>query len=217
MVDLSIFATRSFSNGTVIVTLYFLGMTSVWVLVALYMQEGLGMSALEAGLVGIPAAVISALAANWAGRRVLRLGRKVVIGGLLFGVAGLVLSIAVVLLHSAAGVNEWWLLLSLAFIGLAQGLVISPNQTLTLAEVPVAYAGSSGAIMQTGQRIGTSIGIAVITALVFTMIDRASWAVAISYGFGLIAVVILVALGVAVKDLRDRAAAGPAGSPPGRG
>lgn len=219
MVDLSIFATRSFSNGTVIVTLYFLGMTSVWVLVALYMQEGLGMSALEAGLVGIPAAIISALAANWAGKRVLRLGRKVVIVGLLFGVAGLLLSIAVVLLHSAAGVNAWWLLLSLALIGAAQGLVISPNQTLTLAEVPLAYAGSSGAIMQTGQRIGTSIGIAVITALVFAMIDRTSWSVAVSSGFGLIGVVILVAVGVAVTDLRHRAEAGarPVGPTSDRG
>src|SRR5690625_8022482 len=31
MVDLGILATRSFSNGTVIVSLYFLGMTSVWI------------------------------------------------------------------------------------------------------------------------------------------------------------------------------------------
>lgn len=42
MVDLKIFRTRSFTNGTVLVALYFLGMTSVWVLVAMYMQEGLG-------------------------------------------------------------------------------------------------------------------------------------------------------------------------------
>lgn len=211
MVDLRIFSTRSFANGSVIVALYFLGMTSIWVLVALYLQDGVGKSALQAGAVGIPAAFISALAANWAGKHVMKYGRKVVIGGLLFALLGLVLSIAVVLLREAGYLSEWWLVLSLVFIGIAQGSVISPNQTLTLAEVPLTYAGSSGAIMQTGQRIGTSIGIAVITAAVFATLDASSWAVAVPVGFGLIALVVLLALGVALKDQRDRvkAAAAP--------
>ncbi|QDO89621.1 MFS transporter [Ornithinimicrobium ciconiae] len=204
MVDLHIFRTRSFSNGALIVTLYFLGMTSIWVLVALYMQEGAGRSALEAGMVGLPSAVLSALAANWAGRRVLRLGRRLVIGGLYLALIGLGLSAAVVLLNEAVGLSVWWLLLTLSFIGIAQGTVISPNQTLTLAEVPLQYAGSSGAIMQTGQRMGTSIGIAVITAAVFTSLQTTSWSTAAVLGFGLIALVILSALAVAYKDLHDR-------------
>lgn len=207
MVDLSIFSTRSFTNGSLIVTLYFMGMTSIWVLVALYMQDGVGRSALAAGLVGVPAALISAVAANWAGRRVMAYGRKVVIGGLLFALAGLGLSIAVVLSRESGYLSEWWLVLSLSFIGVAQGSVISPNQTLTLAEVPIAYAGSSGAIMQTGQRIGTSVGIAVITAAVFATLDAGSWAVAMTVGLGLVAVVVLCALGVAVMDQRDRTTA----------
>ncbi|HLR28025.1 MAG TPA: MFS transporter, partial [Ruania sp.] len=167
MVDLNIFRTRSFSNGTIIVTLYFLGMTSIWVIVAMYMQQGAGKSAFEAGLVGIPSAVLSALAANWAGQRVIKFGRKIVIVGMLFALIGLGSSIAVVQLHEAGYLSVWWLLASLAFIGAAQGSVISPNQTLTLAEVPLEYAGSSGAVMQTGQRIGTSVGIAVVTAALF--------------------------------------------------
>lgn len=205
MVDLKIFSTKSFANGTVIVTLYFLGMTSVWVLIALYMQEGLGWSASAAGLIGIPSAILSAFASTWAGYRVARLGRKVVIGGLLIGLVGLGLSIAVVLLHDSGVLSEWWLLLSLSFIGIAQGSVISPNQTLTLAEVPLQYAGSSGAIMQTGQRIGTSIGIAVITALVFATLSQASWAIAVTVGFSAIGLVVIAALAVALKDARDRA------------
>ena len=35
MVDLDIFRTRSFTNGSLIVALYFMGMTSIWVLIAL--------------------------------------------------------------------------------------------------------------------------------------------------------------------------------------
>lgn len=74
----------------------------------------------------------------------------------------------------------------------------------TLAEEPLAYAGSSGAIMQTGQRIGISIGIAVITAIVFAVRPHSSWAVAVSVGLLSIALIMLLALMVAIKDLRDR-------------
>ncbi len=204
MVDLNIFSTRSFTNGALIMTLYFTGMTSIWVLVALYLQQGLGASALETGLISTPSAFISAFAANWAGRRVMTYGRKLVIGGLLLAVVGLAACIAVVLLQAGGYISAWWLLLSLALIGAAQGAVVSPNQALTLAEVPLQYAGSSGAIMQTGQRIGTSIGIAVITAAVFAVLDMSSWPVAVALGFGLILLVVLSAIGLAFKDLRDR-------------
>ncbi len=142
--------------------------------------------------------------ARWSGRRVNRYGRKLVIGGLMLGLLGLAASIAVVLMHEQFDMNVWWLLLSLSFVGLAQGAVISPNQALTLAEVPLKYAGSSGAIMQAGQRIGTSVGIAMITAAVFTSLAVWSWSIAVVIGFALIALVVLAALGVALKDQRDR-------------
>ena len=180
MVDLKIFATSSYRNGSIIMALHFLGMTSVWVLIPLYVQQGVGFSAFEAGMVGIPSALLSAYSANWAGKRVNRYGRKIVIGGLGFALFGLLTSVAVILLHEFYGLSIWWLLLSLA------------------------YAGSAGAIMQTGQRIGTSVGIAVITAIVFAVRPLSSWPIAVSVGFAAIILIILLALAMAFKDLRDR-------------
>ncbi|MCX7567378.1 MFS transporter [Sulfitobacter sp. F26169L] len=204
MVDLNIFTTRSYTNGITIMALYFMGMTSIWVLVAIYVQEGGGKSALESGFFGIPAALLSAYAAHWAGSRVAHYGRKMVIGGLLLALLGLALSVVVVVLYEAGHISIWWLMASLAFVGVAQGTVISPNQTLTLADVPLDYAGSSGAIMQTGQRIGTAVGIAIITAAVFSTLAVSSWSTAMVVGFTLISVVVCMALAVAVKDLRQR-------------
>lgn len=204
MVDLKIFSTLSFTNGITIMALYFMGITSVWVLVALYVQEGDGKTALQSAAFGIPAALLSAYAAHWAGTRVARLGRKLVIGGLLMALFGLALSIAVVLLQEAGHLSIWWLMVSLSFVGVAQGMVISPNQTLTLADVPLEYAGSSGAIMQTGQRIGTAVGIAVITAATFSTLAVSSWATAMVVGFVLISLVVVLALFVSIKDLRER-------------
>lgn len=209
MVDLDIFRTRSFSNGTLIMSMYFLGMTSIWVIIAMYMQEGYGYSALAAGLIGIPAAIISAYAAHWAGDRVNVYGRKVVIGGLVIGIGGILGSMGVVLLQQTHGISIWWLLAPLTLVGVAQGSVISPNQTLTLDDVPLAYAGSSGAVMQTGQRIGTSVGIALITSALFaTLSISSSWPAAVMVAFGVIAFVFALALALAFKDLRDRGRAG---------
>ncbi len=204
MVDLGIFATRSFTNGSLIMALYFLGMTSIWVIVALYFQQGAGKSAFEAGLVNIPASILSAWSAHWAGAHVMRLGRRVVIGGLMLGLAGLLLCIGVAGLHGRGAISIWWLVVALIPIGLAQGAIISPNQTLTLMEVPLAYAGSSGAVMQTGQRIGTSVGIALITSVLFAALAVTSWSTAVMLSFALIAGVFALALTVAFKDLRDR-------------
>lgn len=202
MVNLKIFATPSYRNGITIMTLYFMGITSVWVLIAIYVQEDDGKTALEAGFFGVPAALLSAYAAHWAGSRVQKYGNKLIIGGLLLALVGLLLSIVIVVMHEAGFMSVWWLMASLSFIGVAQGTVISPNQALTLDKVPLDYAGSSGAIMQTGQRIGTAVGIAVVTAATFSVLAVSSWSTAIAVGFGLIALMILLALVVAINDYK---------------
>lgn len=211
MVDLALFRVPSFANGTLLIGLYFLGITSIWVLVALYFQEGLGHSALASGLVGLPSAILSGLSALWAGRVVARWGRAVVVGGMWCVLAGLALSVLVVHLHSIGAASEWWWLATLSLIGLGQGAVISPNQALTLAEVPLEYAGSSGGIMQLIQRIGTSVGIAVITAISFAVLGSVGWTAAFAIGFAVIAVIVALALVVGYVDMRSRRASGSIG------
>lgn len=208
MVHLAIFRVPSFANGTLLIGLYFLGITSIWVLVALYFQEGLGHSALASGMVGLPSAILSGVTALWAGRLVARWGRTVVIYGIWAVLAGLALCVLVACLHSAGLASEWWLLAALSLIGMGQGAVISPNQALTLAEVPVEYAGASGGIMQLIQRIGTSVGIAVITAVSFAVLAAAGWTAAFSIGFAVIGVIVVLALVVGYLDRRGRRASG---------
>ena len=103
--------------------------------------------------------------------------------------------------HESWGVSIWWLLLTLGITGLGQGMAISPNQTLTLAEVPVDYAGSSGGVMQTGQWVGTAIGIAIVTAVFFVVQPLAGYGAAIVAGFGFIALVIVFAGVIGIIDL----------------
>lgn len=206
MVDMQLFRTRSFAYGASLTSMYFVGMPGIWVIVALYLQNGLGFPALHAGLVGLPSALLSAIAAQAAGRVVLTFGRKMVVLGVGIGLTGVVASALLVLAHEAWGISIWWLLLTLGITGLGQGMAISPNQTLTLAEVPVEYAGSSGGVMQTGQRVGTAIGIAIVTAVFFVVQPMAGYGAAIVAGFGFIALVIVFAGIIGLVDLaRGRA------------
>ena len=202
MVDLDLFRIRSFSNGAIIIALYFLGVTSVWVLVAIYMQQGLGHTALAAGMIGLPAALCSAVSADVSGRFVFQIGRRLVVWGIALCLLGLLATIGVVALLSRGIGSEWWMLLTLAFIGTAQGMVISPNQTLTLQEVPLRYAGSSGGVLQTGQRIGTSMGLAIMTALAFSITAVSNWHWAMMGAFVAIAVIVILAGVVGLIEVR---------------
>ncbi|MCW4466534.1 MFS transporter [Glutamicibacter sp. MNS18] len=203
MVDLELFKIRSFTLGNIIAGLYFMGVTSVWVLVAVYVQQGQGLSPLEAGLIGLPAALVSAWSSHMAGKYVVQLGRKLVIWGIISALAGLLTTMAVVELHAGGFLSIWWLLLTLSFIGLAQGAIISPNQALTLMDVPVANSGSAGGLMQTSQRIGTAVGIAVITAIFYaTQHATGAWHTAMTVGFVAITVMVVLTLVVAIIDQR---------------
>ena len=202
MVDLSLLAIPSFAYGSLAIAVYFLGYTSVWIIVAQYVQAGLGSTALVSGAVGFPAALAGSVAAAIAGRRVIRVGRVMVLGGMAAGMAGLLASVGIIHMHARAGWSPWWLTLTLLLLGVGQGLVVSPNQTLSLVDVPLEYAGAAGGILQTGERIGTSIGIAAITGLTFRVSHSSGWDVAAQVGLLAVVAAIAVSAAIAAVDLR---------------
>lgn len=166
LIELSLFKDRSYSLGALIGLLYFAGFTTIFFIYTLYLQSGLGYSALAAGLAITPFALGSAAGAAVGGRFVQRFGRQMVVAGLVLVIVGLVgADFALDLVQGHGG--GWAAAFPLLVAGLGSGLVISPNQTLTLSEVPVARAGSAGAVLQTGQRIGTAMGIAAVGSLFF--------------------------------------------------
>jgi MFS family permease len=196
VIDLELFKVRSYRLGALIGLLYFAGFTTVFFIYTLFLQSGLRYSALEAGLAITPFAIGSAAASALGGRIINRYGRPLVVVGLVLVAAGLGATIGA--LHFVPGPGAGWATaLPLLVAGLGSGLVISPNQTLTLSEVPVARAWSAGAVLQTGQRIGTAVGIAAVGAVFFNRLanNGGSWDLAfrtaldVTIGFVLIALV----------------------------
>ncbi|WP_327178820.1 MFS transporter [Streptomyces sp. NBC_01335] len=200
VLDLSLFRLRSYWLGCLLILLYFAGFTSIFFVTTLYLQSGLGYSALQAGLAISPFAVGSGLSAMIGGRLVSRFGRPLVVVGLgmvAVGLAGTALAV-----HQVPGHNAGWAMAApLLFGGIGSGLVIAPNQTLTLSDVPVAHAGSAGGTLQTGQRVGSAIGIAAVGSVFFAQVTGDGWATA--YDHGLIVSVAFVCAGLlaAIADV----------------
>lgn len=205
LVDLRLFALRSFSLGALLSLVYFAGFTSVFFVYNLFLQNSLGYSALAAGMAAMPFAVGSAVAALVGGRLVVRHDRRLVVFGLAAVALGLVGTIAAVQRVPGPGVG-WAAALPLLVAGVGSGLTVSPNTTLTLAQVPVRRAGAAGGVLQTGQRIGAAAGIAAVGAVYFAHLANHGRAVdALRLGFAASLVFVLAALVLAVADLRHLA------------
>ncbi|MFG2626676.1 MFS transporter [Streptomyces sp. NPDC048473] len=201
VVDVSLFRVRSYWLGCLLILLYFAGFTSIFFITTLYLQSGLHYSALQAGLAITPFALGAAVAASPGGRMVGRFGRPLVVAGLTTVAVGLAATALAVHLVPGRGAG-WAMAAPLLLAGLGSGLVIAPNQTLTLSEVPVATAGSAGGTLQTGQRVGSAIGIAAVGSVFFAQLGGDGWATAYDHGLVVAVAFVLVALVIGLADVR---------------
>ncbi|MFJ1793247.1 MFS transporter [Kitasatospora griseola] len=199
LVHPALFRTRSFTSGSLVSLLYFAGFTAVFFVFTLYLQAGRGYSALYAGLAITPFALASAVASTVGGRIVVRYGRRLIAFGLATVAVGLAFAALAVHLFNGPFVG-WATALPLLVAGLGSGLVVSPNQALTLNEVPVARAGSAGGVLQTAQRIGSAAGIATVGATFFGHLRTpADYPGAFQLSLAVVIAFVLLALVAAVR------------------
>jgi EmrB/QacA subfamily drug resistance transporter len=170
LVDVRLFRVRSYAGGVTLALLFFCAYTGTPLVLALFLQDGLGYSALHSGLTATAYAVGATVAAPIAGRLLPRLGQRVLVAGLGFFTVG-VAAAGLVVLRTAGAVPPaavgWLLAGPLLLAGLGGGSVITPNQALSLTEVDVRGGSTAGGTLQTSQRVGNAIGAAVITAVFY--------------------------------------------------
>jgi MFS family permease len=202
LANLALFRFHSYALGTAIALLYFAGFTAIFFIFTMYLQNGLHYSAFQAGLAITPFALGSGVAATVGGRMVARFGRLLVAAGLTLVATGLAAAWIAVELHPGPGV-AWVTAAPLLLAGLGSGLVIAPNQTVTLSEVPPVEGGSAAGVLQTGQRVGAAVGIAAAGATFFATVagTHGDWAAAFRHGLMVVLGFVLAALCTALYDL----------------
>jgi MFS family permease len=221
LIDLALFRIRSFADGTALAVLFFCAYTGTPLVLALFLQEGLGYSPLQSGLTASAYAVGAALSAPIGGRLVSRLGQRVLVvalGLFLVGVATAALVAARLAGHVGAGAVAPAMAPALLVAGLGGGSVITPNQALSLAEVDVRGGSTAGGVLQTAQRFGNAVGAAVITAVFYASASGAAdggtdrqgdYGRAYALSLTVSVVFAVAALVLAVRDVHRRPAQDP--------
>jgi EmrB/QacA subfamily drug resistance transporter len=205
LLDPQLLHTPGYASGLAIILVYFMGFTGIWMVFALFFQNGLGYSPLRSGLAVTPFALGVAVSAVIAGRLVPRFGRWLTVLGLAAVGVGLAAT-AMVLRQVPTDVAAWATAGPLLVAGLGGGMVTSPNMTLTLESVPVPMAGAAGGALQTGQRIGAAIGTATLAAVYYTVLGRTghSYRAAVSAALWCAAGFMVLALTAAAVELVQR-------------
>lgn len=171
LIPFSLFGISSYRNGTLLASAYFAAGPATFLLTTLFLQGGIGLEPVFAGMVTIGFALASAVTSWIGGNLVGRLGRPIVVWGLVALLASIGGLVAAAIWVPSAAVA--WVMAAIMIVGGAgAGLVLSPNQTLALADVQVAQGGVAGSVGQLGQRIGTAIGTAVGLSLFYAAIYR---------------------------------------------
>lgn len=171
MVNPALFRVPSFTFGTVTSAMFLATMPGVWVVQAIFTQQGLGLSALLAGLTTLPSAVLVAVFSPVIGARVYRHGPVFVVIGAVLALVSLGAASLSMHLISLGTWPYWTLAASLGLLGLSQAFLLTSTQVLTMHDVPVQAAGAAGGVSQTAQRVLTAVGLAAVTGAFYGALD----------------------------------------------
>jgi len=161
MVDFSLFRSRTYLGANGIAFIVSFAMFAVFFFTALYMQNILGYSPIEAGVRFLPSTLMIVLVAPLAGRLTDRVGpRPLLVGGLSLVTLSL-------LLQTRIDVDTGYGLLLPAFVllGIGMALVMSPMSTAAMNAVAPEKAGVGSGILSMNRMVGATFGVAAIGAL----------------------------------------------------
>lgn len=215
LVDLSLFRLPNFLVANLLSLLNLAIMCSLFFFLALYLQRGMLLPPVSAGVALLPFTGLVAAVAPLGGRLTDGLGPRlpITLGMLLVG-AGLAL-----LAPLGPGWTAADLVPGLATAGVGLGLASTPVTTAALALVPEPSAGIAAATVNVSRLIGLASGVAAMGAIVAvgwpggavsTAVDRAAFADALGNGFAVNAALALLAAVTAAAAIRNVPAA-PAG------
>ncbi len=165
MVDFSFFRSRSFFGANVVAFIVSFAMLAMFFFLALYMQDILRYSPLQAGLRFLPSTVMVMIVAPIAGRAADRVGSRPLMSAGLFCVAVAMFLMTGITVHS----DYELLLVAFLLMGLGMGLVMSPMSTVAMNSVDRTKAGVASGVLSMVRMIGGTFGVAVMGAIIGTL------------------------------------------------
>jgi EmrB/QacA subfamily drug resistance transporter len=213
LVHPDLFRERAFTVGVLTSVVFYAGMASFFLVLAVYLQEGCGLSALDSGLVftglagGYLAASIGAEALTP------RFGRQVpAAGGIVRAAAltGLALTVGAI----GTGGSPLLLVPALTVDGIGMGLLTAPLVATVVGGMDPRHAGAASGVLSTANQVGNTIGVAAIGAIFYGALQtKGDYVGAFELSLVAVAVVCLAVAGL-VQLLPGRPATVPTSARP---
>ena len=159
LIDLRIFKNRNFTFANIIVFIFGIGMFGSTFLMPLYMQDALGYTAFQAGLIFMPVGLLQAIASPIAGKLTRYIDARIIIG---LGI--LMLSYSFYLnIFLTYQTDHAYILRSLIFRGVAFGMLYPPLLALSLRDIGPLQMAQASSITNIIRQVGGSFGVSLFT------------------------------------------------------
>lgn len=209
LIDLSLFAFRSFTSANVSVVFYGLAFTSGALVTSIFLQDVWALPIREVGVSFVFAPLLAAAVSPVTGRWADRVGHRWLLG---VGCAssGLAYLLYIVVLDEEVALWSRYVPVSL-LLGFGIGLTVATWSSAGISDVPPARFGIAGATFNTLRSAAYALGVAIVVTLVASAgesptlagVERAYAFIAGSYFVAAIVVIVTFPAGSA----RDRAVA----------
>jgi len=162
LIQLRLFANRNFAVDNAVLAAVQFGLMGISVFGAIWVQDVLGFTPIEAGLSLLPLTLTLLVLAPRTGALYDRVGPRwpVAAGGL---------AVAAALGWSAFALSElsyWWIAPAYLLLGAGLAFVMTPANTDAMNAAPPALRGQASGVIQTSRQIGATIGIALMGTVV---------------------------------------------------
>ncbi|MFD6431366.1 MFS transporter [Streptomyces venezuelae] len=172
LIELRFFRSAPFSGATVIAVCAFAALSGFLFLSTLYLQDVLGLDALHAGLWMLPIAAMALVCGPLSGRLVGSRGPRIPLL-----IAGVTMTASGVLFAAFdAAASDGTRLIGYVLFGLGFGFVNAPITNTAVSGMPRAQAGVAAAVASTSRQVGTTLGVAVIGAVLASGVTSSSYA-----------------------------------------
>jgi EmrB/QacA subfamily drug resistance transporter len=170
LVEFSVLRKRSYVSGVLFVLVFFAAIVGFSLTMGLFLQIGLGFTAIHASLLlaamaggAFLGSGVGAWAATAVGRPILHIGLAIM------AVGTLVLYFSLTSVSGAVGALD--LIPGMAVFGIGMGMIFVPLFSIIMGEIDDHEVGSASGLLESSQQLGASLGVAILATLFFSTIS----------------------------------------------
>ncbi|MFB7717670.1 MFS transporter [Nocardia sp. NPDC056100] len=173
LIEPSLLRNRGFTSGLLLGLIYFAATSGLLYVLSLYLQDVLRRTPTQAALALVPLSIGIIVASIATHQLLARLGRTLVLIGLLLTLTGSLMLYALIH-HYGSTLSGWALIAPVLLTGLGLGACFGTIFRVTLGDIDPVESGSASGALTAVQQLANSIGAAAVTTVYFHTTGGAS-------------------------------------------